>query len=87
MEPDRRMKNDSKPKMKRDSDGVVHSKPGSIDQQSEDSFPASDTPSFSPGAIGAPEDRKTKPKKGEVLSVKDAEKTVKEGEAKTPHTY
>lgn len=46
-------------KMKREADGVMHSKPGSVDQQVEDSFPASDAPSFSPGAIGAPENRKT----------------------------
>lgn len=46
-------------KMKRDADGVTHSKAGSVDQQVEDSFPASDAPSFSPGAIGAPENRKT----------------------------
>jgi len=42
-------------KMKRDADGVTHSKPGSVDQQEEDSFPASDAPSFSPGVIGAPD--------------------------------
>jgi len=87
MEPNTLTKNTEKPKMKREADGIVHSKPGSIDQQSEDSFPASDTPSFSPGAIGAPEDRKTKPKTGESRSVKDAEKKVKSGDAKTPHTY
>ena len=40
-----------------------------------------------PGAVGAPEDRKTKPKTGESPSVKDAEKKVKSGDAKTPHTY
>jgi hypothetical protein len=57
-------------KPKRDDDGLTHSKPGSVDQQSEDSFPASDTPSFSPGAIGAPEDRKTKQPSAE--DIKDA---------------
>lgn len=46
-------------KLKRDKDGVLHSKPGSVDQQGEDSFPASDTPSYSPGAIGAPAGRRT----------------------------
>lgn len=46
-------------KIKRDVDGVTHSKPGSVDQQAEDSFPASDAPSFSPGAVGAPPNRKT----------------------------
>lgn len=48
-------------KLKRDADGVTHSTPGSIDQQSEDTFPASDAPSFSPGAVGAPVNRKTPP--------------------------
>jgi hypothetical protein len=46
-------------KVKRDADGVTHSKPGSVDQQMEDTFPASDAPSFSPGAVGAPANRKT----------------------------
>lgn len=48
-------------KAKREVDGLVHSKPGSVDQQAEDSFPASDAPTFSPGAIGAPKDRETPP--------------------------
>jgi hypothetical protein len=48
-------------KTKREVDGLVHSKPGSVDQQAEDSFPASDAPTFSPGAIGAPKDRVTPP--------------------------
>ena len=46
-------------KVKRDADGVTHSKPGSVDQQVEDSFPASDAPSYSPGSIGAPAGRHT----------------------------
>jgi len=71
----------------READGVVHSKPGSVDQQMEDTFPASDAPSFSPGAIGAPEDRKTTPKTGESGTVKAAEQKVKSGEAKKPETY
>jgi hypothetical protein len=75
------------PKTKRDADGLPHSRPGSVDQQSEDSFPASDTPSFSPGAIGAPEERKTKPKTGESRAVKDAEKKVKSGDAKKAYRY
>lgn len=74
-------------KAKRETDGAVHSKPGSVDQHSEDSFPASDTPSFSPGAIGAPADRKTKPKTAESGAVKAAEKKVKTGDAKKPETY
>jgi hypothetical protein len=74
-------------KIKRDADGVSHSKPGSIDQQSEDTFPASDPPSFSSGSVGAPEKRETKQPKGESKVVKEAEKKVKSGDAKVPHTY
>jgi len=74
-------------KPKHDKDGVPHSKPGSVDQQMEDTFPASDPPSFSMGAIGAPEARKTKPKTAESGAVKAAEKKVKSGDAKKPHTY
>ncbi len=76
----------SHPKIKKDVDGLSHSKPGSIDQQSEDSFPTSDAPSFSPGAVGAPEG-KSKPATGDSEVVKEAEKKVKTGDAKTPHTY
>lgn len=74
-------------KPKREADGLTHSKPNSVNNQSEDSFPASDAPSFSPGAIGAPTERKTKPKTADSGSVKAAEKKVKTGDAKKPHTY
>jgi aconitate hydratase len=74
-------------KPKREADDLTHSKPGSVDQQAEDSFPASDSPSFSPGAVGAPTDRETKPKTSDSSSVKAAEKKVKDGDAKKPHTY
>ncbi|HEX4860038.1 MAG TPA: hypothetical protein VFV07_02295 [Rhizomicrobium sp.] len=74
-------------KPKREADGAVHSEPGSVDQQAEDSFPASDAPSFSPGAIGAPTERKTKPKTAESGAVKAAEKKVKTGDAKKPAAY
>lgn len=74
-------------KQKRDAEGVPHSKPGSVNQQSEDSFPASDAPSFSPGAIGAPEERKSKQPKPDSHLVKEAEKKVKSGDAKKPETY
>jgi hypothetical protein len=56
-------------KEKRDKDGLPHSKPGSVDQQMEDTFPASDAPSFSPGAVGAPQDRRTQPKTGRSSTV------------------
>ena len=74
-------------KPKREADDLTHSKPGSVDQQAEDSFPASDSPSFSPGAVGAPTDRETKPKTGDSGAVKAAEKKVKDGDAKKPYTY
>jgi hypothetical protein len=45
---------------RREVDGQFHHPPKSIERQSEDSFPASDPPSFSGGNIvGAPEERKT----------------------------
>jgi len=75
------------PKPKRDVDGQTHSKPGSVDQQLEDSFPTSDAPSFSPGAVGAPEDRKTKQPHAGSKVVKEAEEKVKSGDAKKPETY
>ena len=74
-------------KPKREVDGLTHSKPNSVDQQAEDSFPASDSPSFSLGSIGAPVERKTKPKTADSGSVKAAEKKVKTGDAKKPETY
>ncbi|MBV9991487.1 MAG: hypothetical protein JOZ72_09355 [Alphaproteobacteria bacterium] len=74
-------------KPKHDADGVPHSKPGSVDQQMESTFPASDAPSFTPGAIGAPEARKSKPKTAQSGAVKAAEQKVKSGEAKKPQTY
>jgi hypothetical protein len=72
---------------RREADDLTHSKPGSVDQQAEDSFPASDSPSFSPGSVGAPVDRKSKPKNADSGAVKAAEKKVKTGDAKKPHTY
>ncbi|HJW39705.1 MAG TPA: hypothetical protein VJ476_00585 [Rhizomicrobium sp.] len=60
-----------------------------IDRQMKDSFPASDPPSFSGGKhiIGAPQERHTKPKTGNSRAVKEAQKKVKSGDAKVPHTY
>lgn len=69
-------------KLKRDADGVTHSTPGSVDQQVEDSFPASDAPSYSPGAIGAPENRKTPAAGSGAKSPKDKRRKT----AKRPAT-
>ncbi len=60
-----------------------------IDQQMEDSFPASDPPSFSVGnhIIGAPVARESEAPTADSAEVKDAEKKVKDGDAKKPETY
>jgi hypothetical protein len=60
-----------------------------IDHQMEDSFPASDPPSFSGGnhIIGAPVARESESPSGDAPEVKRAEKKVHHGAAKTPHKY
>lgn len=44
-----------------ESDGLTHSPPGSVDEESEDSFPASDPPSNSVTRIGTPKGGKATP--------------------------
>ena len=60
-----------------------------IDRQMEDSFPASDPPSFSGGnhVIGAPKERESESPKGDAHEVTSAEKKVKDGSVKEPHKY
>ena len=60
-----------------------------IDKQMADSFPASDPPSFSGGnhTIGAPKERESNAATADTPAVKEAEKKVKDGSAKTPSTY
>ena len=60
-----------------------------IDRQMKDSFPASDPPSFSGGnhIIGAPQERESDSPTPDTHAVKEAEKKVKTGDAKVPHTY
>jgi hypothetical protein len=60
-----------------------------IDAQMEDSFPASDPPSFSGGnhIIGAPSGRESDAATAESPAVVEAEKKVKAGEAAKPKTY
>jgi hypothetical protein len=60
-----------------------------IDAQMEDSFPASDPPSFSGGnhIIGAPKDRESDAAKSDSHAVTQAEKKVKDGTATAPHKY
>lgn len=60
-----------------------------IDAQMEDSFPASDPPSFSGGnhIIGAPVDRESEAPTPDAPEVVAAEKKVKTGNAKKLATY
>ena len=60
-----------------------------IDKQMQDSFPASDPPSFSGGnhIIGAPKERESDAATGDSPEVKEAEKKVKDGTAKEAHKY
>lgn len=60
-----------------------------IDRQMEDSFPASDPPSFSGGnhIVGAPVERESDTPTGSSPEVTQAEKKVKDGTAKEPHKY
>ncbi|MEI9994490.1 MAG: hypothetical protein WDM91_07845 [Rhizomicrobium sp.] len=60
-----------------------------VDQQMEDTFPASDPPSFSGGKhiVGAPVERESDSPTPDTHAVKEAEKKVKTGDAAVPHTY
>lgn len=60
-----------------------------IDAQMADSFPTSDPPSYSGGnhVIGAPTDRESSSPTADTPAVVDAEKKVKQGDAKIPHKY
>ena len=60
-----------------------------IDAQMEDSFPASDPPSFSGGnhIIGAPDGRESGAATADTHAVVEAEKKVKTGTAKKTDKY
>ncbi len=65
------------------------SKEEKIDRQMEDSFPASDPPSFSGGnhTIGAPVERESESPSGDAPEVVSAERKVRNGTAKEPSKY
>ena len=71
------------------TDKTPTTKEEKIDAQMEDSFPASDPPSFSGGnhIIGAPSGRESEAPSPDAPAVVEAEKKVKDGSAKTPATY
>jgi len=71
------------------TDKIPTTKEEKIDAQMEDSFPASDPPSFSGGnhIIGAPSGRESESPSPDAPAVVEAEKKVKDGSAKTPKTY
>jgi hypothetical protein len=60
-----------------------------IDRQVDESFPASDPPSYSGGKhiIGAPKQRESNSPKPGSQAVKEAERKVKDGSAKETKTY
>ena len=73
---------------KRPREATSHHPPNTVEQQSEDSFPTSDPPSFSGGqTIGAPVERKTRPKKRNSPDVRAAEKKVKSRRSRKPSQY
>jgi len=71
------------------TDKPATTKEEKIDRQMEDSFPASDPPSFSGGnhTIGAPKERESESPTGASPEVKEAEKKVKDGSVKEVHKY
>lgn len=71
------------------TDKKPETKEEKIDAQMEDSFPASDPPSFSGGnhIIGAPKDRESEAPTGTSPAVVEAEKRVKDGKAKESDKY
>ena len=58
-----------------------------LDKQLSDSFPTSDPPSYSPGAVGAPKNRKSGAKNAKSRAVTEAERKVKSGAARVTDKY
>jgi hypothetical protein len=74
------------PKAKYDADNMPHSRPGSVDQQMEDTFPASDAPSFPRVIIGAPAGESRAQAPPRPANTKAAKK-VRSGAARKPKSY
>ena len=72
-----------------ETNGPAKNREEKIDKQMQDSFPASDPPSFSGGnhIIGAPKERESDAPTADSHAVKEAEKKVKDGTAKEAHKY
>jgi hypothetical protein len=71
------------------TDRPARSREEMIDKQMQDSFPASDPPSFSGGkhTIGAPAERESEAPKPNSPAETEAEQKVKDGTAKEAHKY
>ncbi len=69
------------------TDTQAKTKEEKLDKQLQDSFPASDPPSYSGGSIGAPKARESETPTADSHEVVEAEKKVKSGDAKKPETY
>ncbi|HEY1630567.1 MAG TPA: hypothetical protein VGF56_04590 [Rhizomicrobium sp.] len=69
------------------TDTPAKTKEEKLDKQLQDSFPTSDPPSYSGGAIGAPKSRESDAPTGDAQEVVAAEKKVKSGDAAKPDTY
>ncbi len=69
------------------TDTPATNKEDKLDKQLQDSFPTSDPPSYSGGAIGAPKSRESDAATADSHDVVTAEKKVKAGDAKHPDKY
>ena len=71
------------------TDTPARSKEEKIDKQMQDSFPASDPPSFSGGnhIVGAPQSRESDAPTPDDPAVKSAEQKVKDGSAQDSSKY
>jgi hypothetical protein len=71
------------------TDKARPTKEDKIDAQMEDTFPASDPPSYSGGnhTVGAPPGRESESPGADAPAVVEAEKKVKDGSSREAHKY